>query len=372
MTASGPRSGGSSDDGGRGERIAVIPPAMRMAAASATIVVLAALVWAVFGSVPTRVEGSGVVLADREGNFAIAAVSGGPVMHVLVRPGDQVKAGTPVAVVEQKLLSVRIDNASAELRQLQTNLEALKAAHAKQIEASDEGMRRQIKAIEEQVAKYSVLRERLEELVGNYRKLRDKGLISENQLIAKQEQFDQIALSLADAAAKRVLVQLVAETKRDDLFEMQRLRQVEVDLKRAEIDRLKAEMTVGTTITSPIVGVIREVRVGLGDVVTPGAVVATVGQDRDGYFQLVALLKGDARKRVVAGMDAQVVPDTVKRQEYGSMRGRVSRVSSEDVSDEDLDRILHNRQLTKSLFGGQQALLAHMSGVRTTDTDLGS
>ncbi len=367
MTASGPRSGGSSDAGGRGERIAVIPPAMRMAAASATIVVLAALVWAVFGSVPTRVEGSGVVLANREGNFAIAAVSGGPVIHVLVQPGDQVKAGTPVAVIEQKLLSVRIDNALAELQQLQTNLEALRAAHAKQIEASDEGMRRQIKAIEEQVAKYSVLRERLEELVGNYRKLRDKGLISENQLIAKQEQFDQIALSLADAAAKKVLVQLVAETKRDDLFEMQRLRQVEVDLKRAEIDRLKAEMTVGTTITSPIVGVIREVRVGLGDVVTPGAVVATVGQDRDGYFQLVALLKGDARKRVVAGMDAQVVPDTVKRQEYGSMRGRVSRVSSEDVSDEDLNRILHNRQLTKSLFGGQQALLAHIELMPTSD-----
>ena len=367
MNAPGPRVGGSADAGPRGERIAVIPPAMRMLAASTTIVVLAALVWAVFGTVPTRVDGNGVVLADREGNFAIAAASGGPVIKVLVRPGEGVKAGAPVAVIEQKLLVVRIDNAIAELKQLENNFEALKIAHGKQIEASDEGMRRQIKAIDEQVSKNTVLRDRLEEMVANYRKLRDRGMISENQLIAKQEQYDQMALSLAEASAKKVLVQLVAETKRDDLLEMQRLRQVEIDLKRAEIDRLKAEMAVGTTITAPIGGVVREVRVGIGDVVTPGSVVATVGQDRDGYFQLVALLKGDARKRVVAGMEAQVVPDTVKRQEYGSMRGRVIRVSSEDVSDEDLDRILHNRQLTKSLFGGQQALLAHIELMPTSD-----
>lgn len=371
MSVTGPRAGGPATAGGRGDRIAVIPPAMRLLAASTTIVILAALVWAVFGSVPTRVDGSGVVLADRAGNFAIAATSGGPVINVLVRPGDQVKAGAPVAVIEQRLLSVRIDNASAELKQLQTNFEALKVAHAKQIEASDEGMRRQVNALDEQVSKNTVLRDRLQELVINYRKLREKGMISENQLIAKQEQFDQMSLSLAEAAAKKVLVQLVAETKRDDLLEMQRLRQVEIDLKRAEIDRLKAEMEVGTTITAPISGVIREVRIGIGDVVTPGSVVATVGQDRDGYFQLVALLKGDARKRVVAGMEAQVVPDTVKRQEYGSMRGRITRVSSEDVSDEDVDRILHNRQLTKSLFGGQQALLAHIELVPTSDNASG-
>jgi|FEC22Drversion2_1045045.scaffolds.fasta_scaffold00488_34 HlyD family secretion protein len=353
------------------QRISVIPPAMRLLAFSTTILVVAALVWAVFGTVPTRVYGSGVVIADLEGNFAVATVTAGPVTEVLVRPGDKVKAGATIVVIEQKLLAVRIQNAESELRHLENNLAILKDAHVKQIEHTDETTKRQVKAIEEQVAKYGVLRDRLNELVGTYKKLREKGMISENELLSKQQQADQIELSLADAAAKKILVQLVAETKRDDLQEMQRVKKVEIDLKKAEVERLKAEMAVGTSVTAPISGVIRELRVGRGEVAAAGAVVATMGEERDGHYQVVTLLRGDSRKRVAVGMEAQVVPDSVKREEYGSMKGRVLRVSAQDVSDEDVDRILHNRQLTKSLFDGQQALLARIDLVPTTDNKSG-
>ena len=344
---------------------------MRLLAFSTTILVVAALVWAVFGTVPTRVFGSGVVIADLEGNFAVATVTAGPVVDVLVQPGDKVKAGATIVVIEQKLLAVRIQNAESELRHLENNLATLKEAHLKQIERTDETTQRQMKAIDEQVSKYSVLRDRLNDLVAGYRKLRDKGMISENELLAKQQQADQMELSLADAAAKKILVQLVAETKRDDFAEMQRVKKVEIEMKKAEVERLKAEMAVGTSVTAPISGVIRELRVGRGEVAAAGAVVATMGEERDGHFQVVTLLKGDSRKRVAAGMEAQVVPDSVKREEYGSMKGRVIRVSAQDVSDEDLDRILHNRQLTKSLFDGQQALLARIDLVPTTDNKSG-
>lgn len=350
------------------DRIGVIPPAMRALAASTTVVIAAALVWAVFGLVPTRVPGNGLILADLEGNFAVAAVSPGPVLDVLVRPGDQVKAGAPIAIIEQKLLDVRIQNAEAELGHLENNLEILKEAHSKQIEHSKETTRRQLTAIDEQVAKYTVLRDRLRDLVAGYRKLREKGMISENQLLTKQEQFDQMELTLADAAAKKILVQLVDETKRDDLAEMQRVKQVEIDLKKSEIDRLKAERTVGTSVTAPMSGVIREVRIGRGEVAAAGTVVVTLGKEDDGNFEVLALLKGDARKRVAVGMPAQVVPDTVKRAEYGSMVGRVLQVSAQDVSSEDLDRILQNRQLTKSLFDGQQALFARIA-LEVTDSN---
>ena len=339
---------------------------MRMLAVSTTVVIAAALVWAIFGSVPTRVLGNGMILADLGGNFAVAGVSTGPVLEVLVRPGDHVKAGAPIVIIEQKLLNVRIQNAESELKHLEKNLAVMKVAHAKQIEHSNQTTKRQVTAIDEQVSKYTVIRDRLRDLVAGYKKLRDKGMISENQLLSKQEQVDQMELSLADAAAKKILVQLVDETKRDDLTEMQRAKQIEIDLKKAEVDRLKAEMAVGTSITAPISGVVREIRVGRGEVAAAGTVVATMGEERDGHFEVVALLKGDARKRVTVGMEAQVVPDSVKRDEYGSMKGRVLRVSAQDISDEDLDQILHNRELTKSLFDGQQALLARISLTPTT------
>jgi HlyD family secretion protein len=353
------------------DRIAVIPPAMRTFAVSTTIIIAAALVWAIFGTVPTRVAGNGMILADLDGNFAVAAVSSGPVLEVLVKSGDKVEADAPIAVVEQKLLTVRVQNTESELKHLENNLAILKQAHSKQIAQSNETMKRQVAAIDEQVTKYTMLRDRQRDLVNSYRLLRGKGMISENQVLSKQEQFDQMELTLADAAARKVLVQLVAETKRDDLAEIQRAKEVEIDLKKAEVDRLKAEMTVGTSITAPIKGVIREVRVGRGEVVAAGSVVATIGQERDGHFEVVALLKGDSRKRVAVGMEAQVAPVSVKRAEYGSMKGRVLSVSAQDVSDEDVNRILNNRPLTTSLFDGQQALLARISLTTTKDNPSG-
>ena len=202
------------------DRIGVIPPAMRVLAVSTTVVIAAALVWAIFGSVPTLVFGNGMILANLEGNTAVAAVSAGPVLEVLVRPGDYVKAGAPIVIIEQKLLNVRSQNAESELKHLEDNLAVLKEAHAKQIQNSNETTKRQVTAIDEQVSKYTVLRDRLRDLVAGYKILREKGMISENQLLTKQEQFDQTELSLADAAAKKILVQLVAETKRDDLAEI--------------------------------------------------------------------------------------------------------------------------------------------------------
>ena len=44
-------------------------------------------------------------------------------------------------------------------------------------------------------------------------------------------------------------------------------------------------------------------------------------------------------------------------------------VSAQDVSNEDLDRILQNRQLTKSLFDGQQALFARIA-LEVTDSNM--
>ncbi len=48
------------------QRISLIPQGMRLMLLSASVIIAAALVWAVFGSVPERALGQGVLLADRE------------------------------------------------------------------------------------------------------------------------------------------------------------------------------------------------------------------------------------------------------------------------------------------------------------------
>jgi HlyD family secretion protein len=70
-------------------------------------------------------------------------------------------------------------------------------------------------------------------------------------------------------------------------------------------------------------------------------------------------------------MEVAIVPDIIKKEEYGSMKGRVTAVSDEDVSLEHVDQIVHNDQLTKNLFGGEPALLAYVELVPTKDNPSG-
>lgn len=353
------------------QRIRVIPPATRLLAVSAAVVCLAALAWAVFGAIPTRVIGRGVVLSTQEGNFSVAAIAAGPVVEMLVKPGARVVAGQPIAIIEQKLLITQIENALAEVERLEANLALLRAADAAQIASSDEAAKRQLAAIDEQLAANEVRRDRLRELVAAYSTLRSRGMISQSEFIARQEQYDLTLLDLANAKAKRVEVELTAATKRDGLADIERQKQAEIELKKAGVDRLRVEMEVGSFVRSPISGVIREIRLGQGDVAATGSVVATVGPDQQSYFQVVTLLRGKTRKRAAPGMEAHIVPDSIKKEEYGSMRGRVTAVSDEDVSVQHVDQIVHNDQLTNSLFGGEPALLAYVELFPTKENPSG-
>ena len=93
---------------------------------------------------------------------------------------------------------------------------------------------------------------------------------------------------------------------------------------KAEVERLKTELAIGSSVEAPIGGVIYEVRVGVGDVVAPGTVIATIGEvSAVPQFQVVALFGGDMGKRVAAGMDVHVHPVTVRREEHGAMVGRI-------------------------------------------------
>jgi len=77
-------------------------------------------------------------------------------------------------------------------------------------------------------------------------------------------------------------------------------------------------------------------------------------------YEVVAVIGHDMAKRVLPGMDVQVRPTTVKKEQYGSMRGRVASITDRGVSTDELHAVLRNLELTKSLMNGASPLLAHV------------
>ena len=110
-------------------------------------------------------------------------------------------------------------------------------------------------------------------------------------------------------------------------------------------------------VKAPVDGLIEEIRVGLGDVVSPGTIMATIGRISPQSFEVLAVFDSDMAKRIARGMDVHIRPVSVRKEEHGSMRGRVSFITELGISEAELNAILRNPQLTHSLMGNSAPLL---------------
>lgn len=353
------------------ERIDLIPPAMRMMVASLSVVAAAGLIWALFGVVPTRVTGQGVLLADGKAAHAVQPIVAGPVLELLVKRGDIVDADTEIARIQQVSLQTQLDSTETRIAVLQTDLAQLKKAHELELAQLDTTVRRQKAATEEQIAAGKVRAKGLQEILTADESLLAKGIISRLEVAKARADRDQTMLDVANAKARTIEVEALANTRRNNLTEIERQKQERIDTLQAEAARLRVDVSVGSLVRAPVPGRIEEIRVGRGDVVAPGTVIATIGRVAPEAFEVIAVFDNDMAKRIAVGMDVHVRPASVKKEEHGSMRGRVLTISELGVSKAELNVILRNPQLTDSLMGTSAPLLAKIGVFVDKDTPSG-
>jgi HlyD family secretion protein len=340
------------------ERIVLIPPAMRMMVASLTVIVAAGLIWGLFGSVPTRVIGQGVLLADGKASHTVQPVVSGPVVELLVSRGQQVEADALIARIEQVSLNTQLASNTARVAVMEQNLARLKAAHDMEFAKSEASYRRQSAAAEEQISAGKIRAAQLKEILTADEALLQRGLVSRMEVANARAQYDQTMQEVANATARALQIESQREQKRDLLADVERQKQEEIDALKAEGARLQSEVNIGSAVKAPVAGRIEEIRVGRGDVVSPGTVLVTIGQVNPGSFEILAVFANNMAKRIAPGMDTHIRPVSVRKEEHGSMRGRVLSISELSISKAELDAILRNSELTNNLMGDTAPLLA--------------
>lgn len=93
-------------------RPAVLPPLSWLAFSVVALVTVLVLLWGFFGRVERLADGRGLVMRDSEfGIYEVAGLGGGQLAEVLVREGDEVSAGQPVARFHRAELRARIEAA---------------------------------------------------------------------------------------------------------------------------------------------------------------------------------------------------------------------------------------------------------------------
>ncbi len=110
-----------------------------------------------------------------------------------------------------------------------------------------------------------------------------------------------------------------------------------------------SEMLNASNIVSPVTGKVVEIKIAKGTVVTAGTPIASLEQEGNQLEAVMYISEGDGKK-VQPGMKLDIIPSSVRRDEYGSMIGTVDIVSDYPASAAGIMAILGNEQLVQRLM----------------------
>lgn len=328
--------------------VQVTDPRGWLALAGLGTVLLTALGWGFWGSIPTQAGGQGILL--RQGGVSdLVANANGQVAEVLVGIGDVIEKGQPVARIRQDALLRQIQDNRAKLAALRGEVAALQrsAGEQKRLRARDlaqqrANLERTVETLEKDV---SLLRER----VDAERALLDDGLMTKQAFLTTQQSLnakrDELAsrrLELNGLELKR----LEADQQLDQQLEARQNGLRDLDLETRELD---AQLGENVNIVSPFAGRVLEILADRGDVVAPGSPVLSV-EVLSEDLMAVLFVPASVGKKVQRGMAVRVSPSTVRREEFGTLVGRVLWVAEFPSTVRGMTRLLGNERLVTKLM----------------------
>lgn len=297
--------------------VRITSPAGWVALTALIGLIVVAIMWSIFGSIPTKVIGS-AMLIKTGGVVEVSARSSGLITDVSVRAGDMVKRGQKIARIAQPDLLEQFNSLKARKAELLTKSQmsqALLQQKRETLKSDNEALRRRL---------------------DDQRDLLKDGLITRQSLLTTQQQLEQNAAALKELGLRKVDIEL-------------ELAQIERNL-----DSIKVRLKLSTDVISPYSGRVLEVKLDENSIVQAGSSILNMELAGDSIKELevIVFVSSLDGKKVKPGMDIFISPSTIKREEYGYMVGKVTAVAEFPSTSQGMMRILQNQQLVQQLSAG--------------------
>lgn len=318
--------------------------------------VVVALAWGIFGSLPTMVAGSGIITRSG-GLLDVSTSTQGRVREMRVDIGDVIKAGDVIAVIAQPDLEREIhgmEEKLAEVRGREASLLSF-AARGKNLEGSLEQTQGQ--NLQAQIGMAQSRLKSVEERITSQEQLLAQGLITRQQLLTSRVERDNVKqeINAAQSQLRQIDLRRLQEAKQNESeranVEMQR-----ADLERQIQSRIES-LQQASRVLSPYSGRVIEIKSGgVGSLVGVGSALLSLeplgASGGPGALSVVMFASSGTGKNIKPGMEVQVSPGNVKREESGFMIGKVRWVADYPSSQQGIMRILQNDRLVEELTKG--------------------
>ncbi|GLR83127.1 NHLP bacteriocin system secretion protein (plasmid) [Azospirillum oryzae] len=331
------------------DALEVVRPPVLAFCVTLALLVVGVVVWASFTDVPIKITGQGILVSPG-GVIDVVSESSGRINDIRFKPGDVIHPGDVVALVDQSEQKLKLAEAEGELQDAIAARDDMQRFQERDLHADEVWRQAREQAVNGNIASLQERQRMMSEREELVRQLAERGLITRDRAIsAKIELFtirsdleaqrNELQTMTLDAARRQT------QREKDMLAAEQRVATASRAVESAR-DRLKRYAAV----LSPYGGRVVEAKANIGQVVSSGAPIVSI--ERDGALagqggDLVALVYVGAQdgKKLRHGMEADVSPASVRKEEHGHLIGRVDRVADTPASSVGMLRTLQNDAL---------------------------
>jgi HlyD family secretion protein len=329
-----------------------------LALAAAGALLSAAIAWGYLGSATTTAKGQGAII--RSGGVQnIVALAPGQVLQVTAAVGGHVRTGDAIAVVAQPAMLDRIRSAEGTIHDLEQQRTEALGAHAGASKLQLASIEQQRASLERGIRDLEAEAALVRQEIAVDQELLAKELITKQQVNATQQRLASLETGMQEKRAQIAQLDTArfrAEREgRDDEVSISN----RIAAARRDLEALRREMEQTSKVRSPYSGQVVEMKVGAGSLVQAGTPILSLQPE---VVKLEALLyiPTDQAKETAPGMEAEISPASIRREEYGFIRGKVTFVSDYPATEAALQRVFENGPLERALTGGAPVTEVHV------------
>ena len=282
---------------------------------SLSVFSLTILGWSIFGRIPVRISGKGVLIKPNS-LTVVQSETTGQISDLAVDVGDCLQEDTLMATIDPVSQEI-------EMKAVETQLEQM---------------------ISQDQEQDSLAKDRLNQLeveIGRVSHLAQNGLISKDDFTRRQQQLSQLRYSMQSENSRREL-QIQEQQNR-------------ILSRQEEIERTNL-------IRAPISGCIVDRGVHEGEVVHGGSTLFTMQREgTSNDLESLVFFPTKDGKRLQKGQRVRVSPTTTKQQRHGGIEGEIVKIRPLPVREEAIVKRLGVRSLVESVKAGSSGALIEVS-----------
>ena len=348
----------------------VARPSDWLALAALLTIAVVALGWSILGTIATRVSGSGILVAQGGAIFTPVANGDGLVVQMAAVVGQRVAAGDRLARIAQPDLEQQLASAAALLAEYEAQLGALRGQVGTFAAARQDTQSAQHRLLEQQrddaTAKASDLEQQLQAGEG----LLARGIVTRAKVSELRQQVAGARQAVAEASSRLIQIQADEISTRNVDARDVRASESKLAEARRRVRELAADLDRKQWVRSPAAGRVVEVKAPLGSRVTAGMPVFAV-ENGSAALQLILYVPPRDGKLVRPGMAINIAPSVARKEEVGTMTGRVVAVSDFPATVQAMQSTLQNDQLVKDFSAGGAPIVATVRLDRSPHTATG-